>query len=134
MILRKFLSKSTFLQRQKDFVNFFCQSFQMYQNFRPFIPLILTYWYWKSVYPFKSCDGFFKDLRNWRFCGKFWVSWLFLQREKDFVKNFCQRYQIYQNFRAFILLILTYWYWKPGDPFKSCDGFFKDLRNRRFLS
>ena len=60
----------------------------MYQNFRAFILFILTYWYWKSVYPFKSCDGFFKDLRNWRFCGKFWVSWLFCSAKKILSKFF----------------------------------------------
>ena len=29
--------------------------------------------------------------------------------------------------------ILIYWYLKSVEPFKSCDGFFKDLQNRRSL-
>ena len=70
-------SNSTFLQRQKKFVKNFCQSYQMYQNVRAFMLFILTYWYLKSVDPFKSCDGFFKDLQNRRFCEKFWVNRLF---------------------------------------------------------
>ena len=49
----------------------------MYQNVRAFMLFILTYWYLKSVDPFKSCDGFFKDLQNRRFCEKFWVNRLF---------------------------------------------------------
>ena len=52
-----FLSKSTFLQRQ---------SYQIHQNVLAFMLFILTYWFWKSVESFKSCDGFFKDLQNRR--------------------------------------------------------------------
>ena len=76
-ILRKILSSSIFLQRQENFVKFFCQSYLIYQNVRTFMVFILTYWYWKSVESFKSSDRFFKDLQNWRFCGNFWVNRIF---------------------------------------------------------
>ena len=73
---------------QKKFVKFFCQSYQIYQTFRAYILFILTYWYWKSVHPFKSCDGFFGDLWNWRFCGKFWVNRFFYKAKKIVSKFF----------------------------------------------
>ena len=39
-------------------------------------------------------------------------SSIFLQRQENFVKIFCQSYLIYQNVRTFMVFILTYWYWK----------------------
>ena len=102
------MSKSTSLKRQKNFVQIFCQSYQLYQNFRASILFILTYWYWKSVYPFKSCDGFFKDLRNWRFCGKFWVNWLFCSAKK-ILSNFFVRATKYTKISG--PLSFWFWYW-----------------------
>ena len=80
----------------------------MYQNFRAFILFILTYWYWKSVYPFKSCDGFFKDLRNWRFCRKFWVNRLFCSAKK-ILSNFFVRATKYTKISG--PLSFWFWYW-----------------------
>ena len=76
------------MQRLKHFVKFFCQSYQIYQNVWAFILFILTYWYWKSVESFKSIDGFFKDLQNWRFCENFRVNRLFCSAKNILSKNF----------------------------------------------
>ena len=84
----KFSSKSTFLQRQKHFVKNFYQSYQIYQNVLAFIIFILTYWYCVSVESFKSIDGFFKDLQNWRFCENFRVNRLFCSAKNILSKIF----------------------------------------------
>ena len=103
----KFSSKSTFLQRQKHFVKFFCQSYQIYQNVWAFILFILTYWYWKSVESFKSIDGFFKDLQNWRFCENFRVNRLFCSAKNILSKFFVRATKYIKMFR---LLSSLFWH------------------------
>ena len=63
---------------------------------------------------------------------RFLSSFHFFQKRQK-RRHFCQSYQIHQNVWAFMLFILTYLFWKSVESFKSCDGFFKDLQNRRSL-